>query len=248
MNTFMRGVVAKHCVGLLGLAGCFLFVETRVWADETPSIAKEPSETSSTNATESIPTAAPSTTQAEPVKAAPTPTYLHLPPIFGVAALERLVEKRQWYGWQTMYPVAAVDLVLGLGIVSKTNGLIVTGYGLFLPVHILVGPIVHIANKRLGMAAVSLGLRGLVPLAGGYVVTKLVPRRGFDSFTPGYGIWGVAGGLVLADIIDISLLSYKTTKVPIEAEPAKVSSMSFQWALVPQFQAKQAGISVIGQW
>lgn len=120
--------------------------------------------------------------------------------------------ERSWYGWQTMIPVgtAYAGAVALVALKETREG---WPFAALLGVALLSGPTVHLAHGEGIRAAGSLGLNLGLPLAGGLLGAAVVcaaqacSGKGNIGFYAGFFMGGVLG-LVAANVIDISVLSF----------------------------------------
>jgi len=167
------------------------------------------------------------------------------------------VTESRWYGGPIILTdVGALALTLawfGTGANENYLPLILAGV---VPAYLLGGPIVHLANGRQDTALSSFGLRAGLPIAGallGYGLDRVAFERrcnageqsneGADcnEFAGLYGgLVGFGLGIVVASVIDISVLAYD--------HPNKSTKVS--WTFTPLIDPKRnaTGMSLQGIW
>jgi hypothetical protein len=146
-------------------------------------------------------------------------------------------ERPVWYGYKLMLADAAsLALVVG-GVATDMAPLAVTGLG-----GVLLGaPIVHGAEGQSGRALGSLGMRVVLPLAGGALAVWAYDRNNRDSGTCDCmgGMFayfgGVALGMGVAMMVDAAFLGWRSEPVAARRE-----SLS----LLPSFGLAPGGGSV----
>lgn len=140
-----------------------------------------------------------------------------------------------WYGWQTLSSDGASLAVVTLGAVTGASVVTWAGVGGV----VLGAPIVHVANGRGGMGALSLTLRVVLPLVVGGIGYAAAgschedPNSHAlfgDCFLHGYAEAAVGGliGLGSAMILDATALSYGRREVttPRETGAIRVTSVA----------------------
>lgn len=166
--------------------------------------------------------------------AAPAPAYA--PPI------RRKVST--WYGWQTL--IVDGSVVLASAVVGPTSDSFSATSALFLGGYLLGGPIVHFAHGEVGKGFGSLGLRVVLPLAGGVtgglIGVSTSDGDGFaalGSFAGGASI-GVLVGAAGAILIDVAALAHeeKIVEEPARSGLRLVPSAGYD----PRRQAFSAGL------
>jgi len=165
-----------------------------------------------------------------------------------------------WYGWQTLIP-DGVGAALVLGAFGARDGnaagvLYATGLG----VVGLDGPIVHIAHRRYGVAAASLGLRVgaavLGALVGGAIAGARPSARSDEDVPAGLGgvIVGFSLGAVAGAIIDDASLAWEPTSVRragstaprCDADRAATASDRMHISVAPLTGSGRSGMVVAG--
>jgi hypothetical protein len=146
--------------------------------------------------------------------------------------------QRVWYGHQILIADAVSLGTLAIGVgnyavakddIGRTTGTAVAVVG-GVGTH-LAAPIVHWAHGHVGIGFVSLALRTLLPIAGGYLAA------GSDGFTNRSA--AVAGNLVgLAAAIVVDTVAFAYDDVPVT--PAAVSA---ELPFVPQLSVTPQGFS-----
>ena len=127
----------------------------------------------------------------------------------------------RWYGWQTLISDGTSLLLvplLGTRIASGETVAYVAVGG-----YLLGAPVVHLAHGRPGMAAASLGLRVVMPLAGALVGAGLERCRG-DLCGLGGALVGGALGVISATVIDAAALTHETVADEDEPRDARTTS------------------------
>ncbi len=151
------------------------------------------------------------------------------------SAQEAVRSESYWYGWQTMSADGASLAVVALG--ASTGASVVTWAGI--GGLVLGAPLVHVANKRGEIGAVSLGLRIALPLLGagiGYASAGSCYEDPNSHEFLGHcflhGLNEAAAGLLVglasASIIDASALSYgrRETAKPQETAKLRVTAVA----------------------
>jgi hypothetical protein len=110
---------------------------------------------------------------------------------------------QRWYGWQLL---VADGSVTGLVLVSAamTDGDLPVGLGLLF----FASPIVHAVHGNPGRAAASLGLRALLPFAGGLIGMETSNCGLLGGECKGLST-GIAVGFATAVLIDAGLLGWE---------------------------------------
>jgi hypothetical protein len=141
-----------------------------------------------------------------------------------------------WYGWE-MLPVDAASFLLVI-YVKDTPGVGAATYA-------TVPPAIHLANERIGRAAISFGLR-LVPAA----LTAASPRCArSDEDGCGLIVLALASGL-LVSLVDDFVLAWKPsdtgTHTTDPQPPSKPPGLSVSVGLLPYRQG--AGLGLAGRF
>jgi hypothetical protein len=105
---------------------------------------------------------------------------------------------------------------------------------------VVTGPVVHLANGRVGTAFLSLGTNTVLPVVS-YLTAALAgagnSRVLFASL-----------GLVSANIIDIGVLSRKTVKEPYRPLRGAQVLLPSAVSVVPRIDANFRGFAIVGQF
>ncbi|HRI69834.1 MAG TPA: hypothetical protein PK156_36645 [Polyangium sp.] len=194
------------------------------------------------------------------------PSQREMPSIWGSAMPDppkRMV--RRWYGWQTMIPLALMDIatvsswVVALNDPANTpspdadpyapSPMNKTAFRFFqiavIPVHTLAGPFVHWANDEGRTGAISLGLHmtmaylTLFPLWYIGAVNDLP-----DETAPAVSVIGV----LIANTIDIAILAQHKEPVPLGQSRGSRSSWPTSMAIVPMLNQQHQGVALVGQF
>ena len=119
----------------------------------------------------------------------------------------------EWYGWQIILADSASTGLLFAASAGVSPAVAVVGSAVG---YLGAGPIIHGVHDRPGAARGSLGLRTGVPLGGALVGGMLAAggsRRDSGLAAVYGGLLGFGTGLVIASILDVSILARKTTEV-----------------------------------
>lgn len=178
------------------------------------------------------------------------------PSIWGTAVGEKAMKSiPRWYGWQTMVPLAVMDIAtLSAWISLKANGATAADSEAFrvfqvgvIPVHTLAGPIVHWANGHVRQGFVSFGMHlamaylTLFPLTWAGVSTN---NSTYFDIAPVFSVVGV----LAANTIDIAYLSHDKEQVPLYQRHDARGLVPSSIALMPMVNAQQQGLALIGQF
>jgi hypothetical protein len=152
-----------------------------------------------------------------PANAAPDPSNV-------AAAEPPPATTHVWYGWQTLLVDAASFSLMAAGAGNDNSPLLYAGVGGYA----LGGPAVHIANGESGRAALSLGVRIVLPAIGaaiGYASYRQPSKPDWFDFGPGFdaAIFGVVGGLA-ACVIDAAAIAHH--RVAADPPPPPQSGVS----------------------
>jgi hypothetical protein len=112
--------------------------------------------------------------------------------------------KLRWYGWQILLADAGA---LGLGGLVGSGEVMVAGY-------LASGPTIHLLHRHYGRAALSLGLRAVLPLLLGEL-ERCAPEEEYC------GLGGALLGAGLASLTDVVLLGLH--RVPMEPAAPRVA-------------------------
>lgn len=120
------------------------------------------------------------------------------------------------------------DVILFGGLASENDLAIYAGATTYL----LGGPILHATHDRWGRAGISLGLRVLAPVGFAYAGCALVGSDASDDGDRatdlgcllGGGI-GLAGGFLLAQLVDIAFLAGPSSDPSDPAPPARMFTL-----------------------
>lgn len=115
-----------------------------------------------------------------------------------------LTSKTRWYGWQSLLVLVPIDVVTLVELAQHYVRDLQFGIYVFMPLHAVTGPIIHLAHGHAANGIVSLGLNVGVPgmaLATGFVTSFFVdrPARFINAVT--------FLGFVGAQAIDVAILS-----------------------------------------
>jgi hypothetical protein len=146
---------------------------------------------------------------------------------------------KRWYGWQTLATDgAAIASFVLAGTTDETSVLPAVGLGAYL----LGGPIVHAAHDNWGRAALSLGMRTVIPVATGGLFfaanscgenSSNDPDSDADAWCGlGQAIAAVFGGLVgatVASALDASLLAWEPEEPTPQVAPALGVTKTSAW-------------------
>lgn len=209
-----------------------------------------PAPSSAPPAPPAMPSAAPSATPGNPSATPPPPAsypyaygypygYSRQGPLAPPLEL-RAPTQRYWYGWQTLIVFAPSGLLMAAA--PFTGG--ITGLpslGGFL----LGGPIVHWANGNVAKGFVSLGINVGATLAGGLTAGLMCLAACKSTGDDGLVLFaasalGGGAGLLIANVIDVAVLSYGERQVVYKDAAAR--RPSFTW--LPTFDAGKGRASV----
>jgi hypothetical protein len=219
-RSFAAGVVTMALVGSpLG-----------AWAQnpppDAPSTALPPDPPAAT-APQAAPSSVPEAPLAAPppASAAPRP-YLYPSPYwrYPYPAAPAAPTARYWYGWQTLLVMGGSTVLSLVSTVGDGRVAMVT-VPLAIGGFTLGGPIVHWAQGNIGKGFISLGMNvgGAVLGAATGAVAICAPGGCAGEFGPLLGfLFGAIGGglgLLAANIVDVSVLSYREHR---PARPAPV--------------------------
>lgn len=171
----------------------------------------------------------------------------------------------RWYGWQTIIPLALMDIVTLSAWAVESHRLSslepyeADAYGAsnssafrffqiaVIPVHTLAGPVVHWGNGHVREGFISLGLNislaylTLFPMTWSAVVSD---KEILVEFAPVVSMLGV----LAANAIDIAILSHDKVQVPLSEPRGARVLLPSSVALVPMLNAQQQGIALIGRF
>lgn len=169
----------------------------------------------------------------------------------------------RWYGWQTIIPLAMMDIATLSAWAVESNRLSnlkpyeADAYGAsnssafrffqiaVIPVHTLAGPVVHWGNGHVREGFISLGLN--ISLAYLTLLPMVFVTEAVDlplEFAPVFSVLGV----LAANAIDIATLSHDKVQVPLSEPRGARVLLPSSVALVPMLNAQQQGIALVGQF
>lgn len=127
----------------------------------------------------------------------------------------------EWYGWQVLVADASS---LSLGIVGGLGGRSLPAAGLGAVTYVGVSPIIHGVHGNAGAALGSLGLRVAMPTGGLFLGAAIGNGSSRSDQLGGVivgAFTGAAAGMVLATVIDTTLLA-RADKAPEPVPAGKV--------------------------
>lgn len=154
--------------------------------------------------------------------------------------------REDWYGSETLAADAGALLLFFAGVATNdrdTSQAVVLGAG---AAYLLGSPTVHLLHER-GLASLgSLGLRAGLPVAGGLagaLLSRFAPPNDGDEVVIGT-VFGVAGGLLSAVVLDAALLAWQPERSTGAAPPPR----SFAWRPSLTLTETCAELSVMGHF
>lgn len=171
----------------------------------------------------------------------------------------------RWYGWQTMIPLALMDIATlsawavescRLSSLSEwerdpygaSNS---SAFRFFqiavIPVHTLAGPIVHFAHGHVRQGFVSFGLNMSLAYLGLTPITFFAAANNYRTlfeYAPAFSVFGI----LAANAIDIAYLSHDTVQVPLSQSRGARGWQPSSVALVPMLNAQERGFALMGQF
>lgn len=176
------------------------------------------------------------------------PMYVYVPGSWassyvpGAQGMPGVPTTRVWYGWQTLFVLAASTTV-GLagmfgGAASNSDAMVIGGSVVGSAGLLLGGPIVHWARGNTAKGFEALGINFGAPVVGaGLGIGIACAAGGCGNNSQGYGVllgmmFGGGAGLLTAVIVDVSVLSYD------KAAPAGplASRRSPGWTILPDLK------------
>lgn len=227
-----------------------LLVSTNGLAEDVPDIptpAAAPSSSASAAPAEAPPDAdarpapdPPRPAPAEPAARPPNSWADEVPyraSMWGPGVKPLTTQRSRWYGWQTLTVFLVGDVLSTAAIVIRPEA----GYGIVLlgtlPIHILTGPVVHMAHGRIKAAFLSLGVNTALPVVSYWAG---IPWGGALILGP--------LGLIGAHVIDIGVLSRETADAPASPPRGAQVLLPSSVTVVPKLDAQFRGFAIVGQF
>jgi hypothetical protein len=161
----------------------------------------------------------------------------------GLFARERRHDQHHWYGWQSLIIDSAA---LGAGIIAFERSHEVDRDERFANVvafpyliGFLISPWVHAFHGRWGVALGSLGMRLLLPGVGAVagLMGYCAATGGVGGCIPDGALYGLLGGTLITEAIDIGLLAQE------RVEPADAHATAFTPYITPSADGWKAGLA-----